>query len=209
MAELKLHATSSERDYYENLADVYSIINCLEHLEKAYIRDIIQPSEYTPACLKLIAQYKTSLNLIAGGNSSGFTLDSFMKEYSMSCPAARSRLEIGVPATVEHTTGESAGDGSKNVKYVSEIVQSFITLMDSLKLNMVAVDQLHPLLSDLMTSLNKLTLPPNTTINKNKIRDWLVTLNKMRASEELNEDQARQLLFDLDSAFGEFNNALK
>ena len=34
-------------------------------------------------------------------------------------------------------------------------MQYFITTMDSLKLNMVAVDQLYPLLNDLMQSLNK------------------------------------------------------
>ena len=204
---IPLHSSSRERDYFENLADVYSIINCLEHLEKAYIRDIIQPSEYTPACLKLIGQYKTSLNLLKSSND--FDLCHFMKEYQMNCSAAQSRLEIGVPATVEHTTGEGSVDGSRNVMYVSEIVQSFITLMDSLKLNMMAVDQLHPLLSDLMTSLNKLSLPPNTGVNKTKIREWLVTLNKMRASDELNEEQGRQLLFDLDVAFTEFNNSLR
>ena len=40
-------------------------------------------------------------------------------------------------------------------KAVGETVQFFITTMDSLKLNMVAVDQLYPLLNDLMQSLNK------------------------------------------------------
>ena len=41
---------------------------------------------------------------------------------------------------------------------VGETVQFFITTMDSLKLNMVAVDQLYPLLNDLMQSLNKVQL---------------------------------------------------
>lgn len=40
-------------------------------------------------------------------------------------------------------------------KAVGETVQFFITTMDSLKLNMVAVDQLYPLLNDLMQFLNK------------------------------------------------------
>lgn len=44
-------------------------------------------------------------------------------------------------------------------KAVGETVQFFITTMDSLKLNMVAVDQLYPLLNDLMQSLNKAKLP--------------------------------------------------
>ena len=38
---------------------------------------------------------------------------------------------------------------------IAETVQHFITTMDSLKLNMVAVDQIYPLLSDLVQALNR------------------------------------------------------
>ena len=48
-------------------------------------------------------------------------------------------------------------------KAVGETVQFFITTMDSLKLNMVAVDQLYPLLNDLMQSLNKVKIPQYDT----------------------------------------------
>lgn len=44
--------------------------------------------------------------------------------------------------------------------------------MDSLKLNMVAVDQIHPLLSDLMQSLNRVPSLPADFQGKAKIRDW-------------------------------------
>ena len=49
-------------------------------------------------------------------------------------------------------------DTGNAAKAVGETVQFFITTMDSLKLNMVAVDQLYPLLNDLMQSLNKVRL---------------------------------------------------
>jgi ESCRT-I complex subunit VPS28 len=39
--ELKLYSNSSERELYDNLADLYAIIISLEHLEKAYIRDCV------------------------------------------------------------------------------------------------------------------------------------------------------------------------
>jgi hypothetical protein len=55
-------------------------------------------------------------------------------------------MAIGVPATYEHNTTQS----SDSAKHVAETVQIFITLMDSLKLQLVAVDQIHPLLSDLI-----------------------------------------------------------
>ena len=64
------------------------------------------------------------------------------------------RLETGVPAGV--------GAGGDNVKKIAETVQHFITAMDSLKLNMVAVDELYPLLSDIYAGLSSITkIPPD------------------------------------------------
>lgn len=53
-------------------------------------------------------------------------------------------------------------------------LKHFITLMDSLKLNMMAVDQIHPFLSDLMQSLNKVTILPADFEGKIKIKQWFV-----------------------------------
>ena len=80
--------------------------------------------------------------------------------------------------------------------------------MDSLKLNLVAVDQIHPLLSDLIKSINKVSSLPASFQGKQKIREWLITLNRMRASEEISSDQVRQLLFDLENAHSEFYQCL-
>lgn len=43
--ELRLYKTSSEREKWETLADLYAIFVTVEHLEKAYIRDAIKPNE--------------------------------------------------------------------------------------------------------------------------------------------------------------------
>lgn len=190
---------------YENMADIYAIFYAVESLEKAYIRDAVSAEEYTPACAKLIAQFKTALNLL--GDS--FSIEQFMSDYKMSFPAAKRRLvQIGVPATIEHSTGTAASSSGSSAKHVAETVQHFITLMDSLKLNMVAVDQVHPLLSDLMVALNKVgSLGPDWE-GKCKIREWLIVLNKMKASEELDEGQTRQLLFDLENSHGAFYRSL-
>jgi hypothetical protein len=37
--------TPKEREYFENLADLYSIFITMENLEKAYIRDILSADE--------------------------------------------------------------------------------------------------------------------------------------------------------------------
>ncbi|PIM96963.1 hypothetical protein CDL12_30577 [Handroanthus impetiginosus] len=91
---------------------------------------------------------------------------------------------------------------------VAECVQNFITAMDSLKLNMVAVDQVHPLLSDLSASLNKLSILPPDFEGKTKMREWIARLSKMGAADELTEQQARQLHFDLESSYNSFMAAL-
>jgi ESCRT-I complex subunit VPS28 len=49
-------------------------------------------------------------------------LESFMKKYSFSCPAAYNRLKIGVPATIEHG-GLTEVEGKKVSQYVAEVVQ--------------------------------------------------------------------------------------
>jgi len=65
---------------YDQLADLYSLLVCMEHLEKSYIRDSITHEEYTPECKKLIAQYKTALNTMGDGFKS---VSEFMKEYNV------------------------------------------------------------------------------------------------------------------------------
>ncbi|CAJ0758321.1 19314_t:CDS:2 [Entrophospora sp. SA101] len=198
--EIKLYTNNKEREKYELLSDLYAIIVTMEHLEKAYIRDLIPHTEYTPACGKLIAQYKTAVNLV---NDSVPDVEKFMKEYKV----IQIIVNIGVPATVEHSTG-AGHDPSNSAQNVAETVQNFITVMDVLKLRIRAVDEIHPLLSNLMQSLNKMTSLPPEFEGKAKIRNWLITLNGMKASAEIDEEQARQLLFDLEKSHNSFYHSL-
>src|SRR5271170_1831747 len=69
--------------------------------------------------------------------------------------------------------------------------EKFITFMDALKLSYKSKDELHPHLSDLMTSLN--TSMPRDFEGRAKIVQWLITLNQMRAADELTDDQSRQV----------------
>ncbi|CAG8538680.1 415_t:CDS:2 [Paraglomus occultum] len=214
--EVRLYTNTIDREKYENLADLYAIIVTMEHLEKAYIKDSIKHTEmtsYTPACSKLIAQYKTALNLVSDHVPD---IEKFMKEYKLGCPAAANRFKIGVPATIEHSTGAGHGSGA-SAKYVAETVTvgyavvklaHFITLMDTLKLEMKAVDQIHPVLSDLMQSLNNVSSLPADFEGKAKVRQWLITLNSMKAIDEINEEQVRQLQFDMENSYNAFYRSL-
>ncbi|KAH6831588.1 Vacuolar protein sorting-associated protein VPS28 family protein [Perilla frutescens var. hirtella] len=203
--EVKLWSDKREREMYENFAELFAIIKATEKLEKAYVRDIIAPAEYESECQKLIAHFKTLSSTLKDILPS---IEHFIDTYKMDCPAALNRLlASGVPATVEHRAAAAISTGN-SAAVVAECVQNFITTMDSLKLNMVAVDDVHPLLSDLSASLNKLSILPPDFKGNMKTREWIARLSKMGASEELTEQQARQLNFDLESSYNSFMAAL-
>jgi ESCRT-I complex subunit VPS28 len=129
------------------------------------------------------------------------SMEAFISTYRLDCPRALERLvRIGVPATVVHNTTNRKTDSVN----VAQTVQNFITLMDVLKLNIRAVDEIQPLLSEMMSSLTQVSGLPPTFDGREKIEGWLRTMNAMRAADELDDEQARQLSFDLERAYSSF-----
>jgi ESCRT-I complex subunit VPS28 len=203
--EVKLWNDKREREMYENFAELFAIIKATEKLEKAYVRDIISSADYEVECQKLIAHFKTLSSTLKDTVPS---VERFHDAYKMDCPAAINRLVTsGVPATVEHRAASSFSSNA-SASIVAECVQNYITAMDSLKLNMVAVDEIHPLLSDLLGSLNKLSILPPDFEGKVKMKEWIGRLSKMGAADQLTEQQSRQLHFDLESSYNSFMAAL-
>ncbi|OLL27139.1 Vacuolar protein sorting-associated protein 28 2 [Neolecta irregularis DAH-3] len=230
--EVKLYTTSAKREIYEDLAELYSIIVSLEFLEKAYTRDTVNQAQYATTCQRLLTQYKSILKTpeVAAKFKD---IDTFMNGYKVfgsfvlilaykkvSYSSASYRLKIGVPVTVEHagadsvaiTTGTSAKEVAEAVQvFLSSVnrlftTKNFITFMDALKLKYSAKDQLHPLLSDLITSLNNVTVQEFQ--GRSKIVNWLIKLNQMNAADEITEEQSRQMLFDIEQAYNEFFKGL-
>lgn len=80
--------------------------------------------------------------------------------------------------------------------------------MDRLRLEIRAMDELHPEIRDLVDTMNRLSILPSDFEGKQKMGEWLNTLNAMQASDELSEAQVRQLLFDLESSYAAFNKIL-
>ncbi|KAF9483009.1 vacuolar protein sorting-associated protein 28 [Pholiota conissans] len=198
--EARLYTNNAEREKYNTLATLFGIIVALDYLERAYVRDSITSAEYSPACTRLLSQYKTMLKLVGAGVPN---IEDFMKRYRMDHPAALHRIKVGVPATVEH----SSEAGPETGKWIAETTQSFITFMDGLKLRMRAKDQLHPMLQDLVTGYARFKGSKDWE-GRSKMVSWLITLNGMKASEELTEEQTRQLSFDVDYAYAEFFRSL-
>ncbi|KAI5367320.1 Putative vacuolar protein sorting-associated Vps28 [Septoria linicola] len=220
--EVKLADTAAERDLYESLAEIYSIIVTLDALEKAYLRDSIKESEYTETCDRLLRQYKS--NLAAESVQAAFgSLESFKAEWGLEVPKATERLKIGLPATIEsvptrnssqihrasnsHTAGNNGSGRAANATAIVSASENFITLFDAVRMNILSKDTLHPILVDTIQAVNRVT--DRDFENKGKIVQWLITLNQMRAAEELSPEQARDMQFDLNAAYEGFKATLE
>ncbi|XP_016365362.1 vacuolar protein sorting-associated protein 28 homolog [Sinocyclocheilus rhinocerous] len=87
-------------------------------------------------------------------------------------------------------------------------MQLFITVMDKLRLEIRAMDEIQPDLRELMETMNRMSNMPPDSEAKDKVSLWLTTLSSMSASDELDDSQVRQMLFDLESAYNAFNRFL-
>ncbi|KAH8813303.1 vacuolar protein sorting-associated [Xylogone sp. PMI_703] len=207
--EVKLTETRAERDLQDSLAEVFSIIVTLDGLEKAYLKDAVSESEYTEICDRLLKQYKAILADDAVA-AEFVDLETFKNEWDMEVPRATERIRIGLPSTVtapSHAAPSSSGGNGPSGTLILEATQDFITFLDALKLGLLAKDQLHPLLSDVIQSVNKVT--DSDFEGRGKIVQWLIALNQMKATEELSEDQARELELDMNSAYQGFKATLR
>ncbi|RKF73297.1 Vacuolar protein sorting-associated protein 28 [Golovinomyces cichoracearum] len=206
--EVKLTETRAERDLEDFLAELFSIITTIDHIEKAYIKDAIEESSYTEICDRLLKQYKAILADEAVAREF-VDLESFKNKWEMEVPRATERIRIGLPSTVTApsiNTSIAGGGSSTNGTLILEATQDFITFLDALKLGLLAKDQLHPLLSDVIQSVNKVT--NKDFEGRAKIVQWLIKLNQMKATEEVSEDQARELELDMNSAYQGFKATL-
>ncbi len=177
---------NSEKKLIELHADLYSILLRLDYIEKAYIRDALSQAEYDLWCPKLISQFRTAVNLI------DMDFESYYSKYNLELPAAKQRIMEGVASQIPASSS----------KMIAEIVQSYITLMDACKLGMTSVDQLAPLLSDVIAGTKKLDkIYP-------KLIEWNAILSTKKASDSLNEEQIRQFVYDLESTYSSFVHQL-
>lgn len=135
-------------------------------------------------------------------------------------PKATERLKIGLPATIETVPTRTASQQNRNSNSqtpsnapsaanagaIVSASENFITLFDAVRMNILSKDTLHPILVDTIQAVNKVT--DRDFENKGKIVQWLITLNQMRAAEELSAEQARELQFDLNAAYEGFKATL-
>ena len=196
--EIRLYENSREREEIDNRANVFALVKTIQALEKAYLKDAVTPAVYASQCSILLAQYTAAFKVVKEKFPS---VEDFMTRYLLDCPAALERIKEGRPLTVQD-------DGGNVQKLIAEIVSLFITVMDRLRLEIKAMDELHPDVKDLFETMSKMRSLPWDFEGRSKVKKWLDNLNAMSASDELSEDQVRQMLFDLESAYNDFNRFL-
>ena len=197
--EVKLYRNAREREKHDNMAELYAVVSTLQHLEKAYMRDCVRAQEYTAACSRLLVQYKVAFKQVQADEFPN--IEAFVAKYRLDCPAALERIRENKPNLIKDDKGNTN-------KYIAEIVSLFITLMDKLRLELRAMDMIQPELRDLRDTMDRLIMLPEDFEGKLKVQEWLDKLSDMSASDELSESQVRQLVFDLETAYGAFNKFL-
>ncbi len=151
--EVRLYRTAREREHYDSMADLYSVINTLNCLEKAYIKDSVTAKEYTAACSKLLVQYNVAFSQVKSDEFP--TIESFMNKFCFECTAALKRIHDGRPITIKDDKGNAQ-------KCIADIVSLFITITDRLRLDIKSMDEV---ISSICSALLVLILasPPAST----------------------------------------------
>ena len=200
MDEVREFSSGKERDTIEELGTLFTIIRVTEALEAAYSRDAVTEKKYSEECLKLIAQFKSTESALMERKTIKNATE-FMETYQISYPRATERLiKYGVPSTVIHSTHDDQGTA-----YLSaQATQAFITLMDAIRLDQRAVDDVKPLIIALCSALGKVPSLSAEFGGTVKMTQWLLKMNKMRAVDEISDDESRQLLMELDSSYAAF-----
>ncbi|MCO5593501.1 hypothetical protein L7F22_047515 [Adiantum nelumboides] len=153
--ECRLYTSNADRERWESMATLFGIIVSLDALERAYVRESVSEAQYAPACTRLLASTRPSRSLcVRPLRTAPSTLANSLALADGTCCGCLSHSS-GRPATVEHASASSSQSSSERAKWVAETTQGFITFMDALKLKLRAKDQLHPLLSDLMSSYSR------------------------------------------------------
>lgn len=198
LEEVKLYRLPNERERYDNMADCYSLINTIQCLEKAYIKDAVTSKEYTAACSKLLTQFKAAFKQI---DKEFKTAEDFLKKYRLECRNALDRIKEDRPITIKDDKGNTHA-------CIAEIVATFITTSDRLKLGQKSMDELLPDLKELHETMGRLTILPPSFEGSNKVKFWIDKMSTMKADDTLSDNEVRQMTYDIDTSYNEFNKFL-
>jgi hypothetical protein len=183
-------------------ANLYSVIRTVDTLERAFTNGLVGADEYEKNLNQLLTQY----NVIATALKDDYPdIEQFIDEHDMDVAFAKARLFGAQVAATRIYHGESK---KAEVVHILEAGQHFVTLVDSLKLELVHVDDILPLIRELSTALAGIPSLPANFESKDIVNKWLVKLNQMKASDRISEEDTRQMSLDLDHAYSVFHRAV-
>lgn len=201
-----LAKTTREKQDYATRAEFFALIKAMDHLERAWCKDAVSSEDYEKGCWTLIQKFR-SLRATADGVVPD--MDRFMEEYKIQAPKGHYRLlKAGMPATVEVRGGDTRND-REQMKNAAQCTQNFITLMDSLQLNVKTVEALLPGSIALIETLDKVDTVPADFPFKEKLRKWVQKMNGMRAVDELSSEDGSEFSLDLETSYQAFHRCLE
>ncbi|GIX62748.1 vacuolar sorting protein 28, putative [Babesia caballi] len=202
--------TSGTATFYDvdREANIYALLQALEHLEQAYVAGDSPKEEYEEVCAELL-----SLCRILEEATPNIFVD-FSKAHKMNCTLALSRLKRGFPGAAAVSKPPSHKPNESYLLF--ELSEHFITLVDSLKLGGRLVDELFPLLHELITCLGYVRALDTNVARAvavapllGKLHAWHERLSAMSAHESLSENDLRQLTMDTEAAHGSLKTLLR
>uniref|UniRef100_H3B068 Vacuolar protein sorting-associated protein 28 homolog n=1 Tax=Latimeria chalumnae TaxID=7897 RepID=H3B068_LATCH len=158
--EVKLYKNAREREKYDNMAELFAVIKTLQALEKAYIKDCVSPNEKKKNCIII---YESRLRACKELG----VLDVYeeLKTTSLDCPLAMERIKEDRPITIK----DDKGNLNRCISFFSQL---FITVMDKLRLEIRAMDEIQPDLRELMETMNRMSNMPPDFEAKDKVNRW-------------------------------------
>ena len=186
----------------DELANLYSVIRTVDTLERAFTNGLVAAEEYE----KNLSQLLTQFNVIKTALKDDYPdIETFIDEHDMDVAFAKARLLGAQVAATKIYHGESS---RPEVVHILEAGQHFVTLVDSLKLDLVHVDDILPLIRELSSALAGIPSLSSNFESKEIVNRWQSKLNQMRASDKLSEEDTRQMSMDLDTAYSIFHRAV-
>jgi ESCRT-I complex subunit VPS28 len=83
-----------------------------------------------------------------------------------------------------------------------------VTAMDALDMGHRTKEQLWTTINTVLSVLNRIHSLPSDFNATKTVRRWVETIAALGLDEELNDDQCRQLRFDIDTAYQELKDHL-
>ena len=126
-----------------------------------------------------------------------------MKQYELThCTSALERIKAGKSSYNPLTN-------KNDLSSVMDITAKFVSVQDQIDMSITSVDDLHPILSDLLSALLAFKTVDNDSTAIKAIQNWENKLRGLGASYKLTDDEARDLKHELSKSFSEIKKQLE